>query len=214
MADVFAQARRRGCGSVTPPGLSLASVNGLVKGGPEGPLRRAAGKRTAFMLSLASPEMEGTMRTMPKVGDIAPDFVLKADDGSEVRLSSLRGRKVVLYFYPKDMTPGCTAEACEFRDHFAAYEEAGAVILGVSPDDVPSHVRFKSKYGLPFRLLSDPEHRVCELYGVWGEKQNYGRTYMGVKRTTLLIGEDGRVARVFESVKPKGHAELVLEEIR
>ncbi|MFO7261151.1 MAG: thioredoxin-dependent thiol peroxidase [bacterium] len=150
---------------------------------------------------------------MLKPNDIAPDFELQADDGSTVRLSDLRGRKVVLYFYPKDDTPGCTIEACEFRDRSKDLAANGAVVLGVSPDTVESHRRFKEKYGLDFPLLADTDHRVAEAYGVWQQKTMYGRTYWGVARTTFLIDEEGRIARVFENVKPAGHAAEVLEAL-
>ncbi len=150
---------------------------------------------------------------MLKPNDIAPDFELQADDGSTVRLSDLRGRKVVLYFYPKDDTPGCTIEACEFRDRNQDLAASGAVVLGVSPDTVESHRKFRDKYGLDFRLLADTDHRVAEAYGVWQQKSMYGRKYWGVARTTFLIDEEGRLARVFEKVKPAGHAAEVLEAI-
>ncbi|GAB4400999.1 MAG: thioredoxin-dependent thiol peroxidase [Anaerolineales bacterium] len=150
------------------------------------------------------------MSEMPKPGQAAPDFELPSDRGDKVRLSNFRGKKVVLYFYPKDMTSGCTKEACSFRDNYPQYEEQGAVILGVSPDPPQSHVRFKSKYNLPFLLLSDEDHKVAEQYGVWGEKQMYGRAYQGILRTTFVIDEEGRIAKVFTKVKPDGHGEEVL----
>ncbi len=147
---------------------------------------------------------------MLQEGTIAPDFTLAADGGGEVSLSSYRGKKVVLYFYPKDDTPGCTTEACSFRDDYADLVRAGAVVLGVSPDTVKSHDKFKLKYELPFALLSDPDHAVTELYGAWGEKKMYGRTYMGVLRSTFIIDEGGKIIKVFPNVKPKGHSEQVL----
>jgi peroxiredoxin Q/BCP len=150
------------------------------------------------------------MPEIPKQGDRAPDFELASDTGQQVHLSDLRGKKVVLYFYPKDMMTGCTAEACSFRDHYPQYEEQGAVILGVSPDSPKSHVKFKSRYDLPFMLLSDEDHAVSERYGVWGEKKMYGKSYYGVLRTTFVIDEKGRVARVFAKVKPEGHGKEVL----
>jgi peroxiredoxin Q/BCP len=145
----------------------------------------------------------------PAVGAEAPDFTLLTDAGEPLTLAALRGRPVVLYFYPKDDTSGCTTEACEFRDLFPRFAEGDAVILGVSPDPVRSHVKFKAKYALPFTLLADTEHAVSEAYGTWQEKSMYGRKYMGVARTTFLVDRDGRIARVFEKVKPAGHAEEV-----
>ncbi len=150
---------------------------------------------------------------MLEEGDVAPDFTLAADDGSEVTLSSLRGRKVVLYFYPKDDTPGCTRQACDVRDRWADFARVGAVVLGVSPDPVSSHVRFRDKYGLPFRLLADAEHAVAGAYGVWKQKSFMGRKYMGNERTTFVIGEDGRILRIFPGVKPAEHAAQVLDAL-
>jgi peroxiredoxin Q/BCP len=146
-------------------------------------------------------------------GESAPDFTLASDTGDAVTLSSLRGKPVVLYFYPKDDTPGCTTQACGIRDAWGEFERSGAVVLGVSPDDVASHVRFKEKYDLPFTLLADPDHEVAEQYGVWVEKTNYGKTYMGVERSTFVIDADGNVARVFRKVKPDEHADQVLEAL-
>ncbi len=144
----------------------------------------------------------------------APDFSLPADDGSTVTLAGLKGRKVVLYFYPKDDTSGCTKEACGFRDSWQDVQRTGAVVLGVSPDDVASHQKFKRKYDLPFPLLADTDHRVAEAYGAWGEKSMYGRRYMGILRTTFVIDGEGRVVHVFEKVKPEGHAGEVLAVLR
>ncbi len=143
-------------------------------------------------------------------GDQAPDFTLHSDAGTDVTLSSLRGRPVVLYFYPKDDTPGCTTQACGIRDAYGEFERAGAVVLGISPDDERSHTKFKDKYGLPFALLADTDHAVAEQYGVWGEKSYAGKKYMGVKRSTFVIGADGNVARVMHDVKPATHADDVL----
>ena len=147
---------------------------------------------------------------MIEEGQPAPDFVLTSDSGEEVRLSDLRGQPVVLYFYPKDDTPGCTKQACGIRDAYGEFERAGAVVLGVSPDDESSHVKFKEKYALPFTLLADPGHAVADEYGVWGEKTYAGRSYMGVNRSTFVIGEDGTVRKVMHNVKPDTHADDVL----
>jgi peroxiredoxin Q/BCP len=140
----------------------------------------------------------------------APDFSLAADDGTTVTLKALKGRKVVLYFYPKDDTSGCTKEACGFRDRWSDVKQAGAIVLGVSPDAVTSHQKFKQKYQLPFPLLADPDHLVAEAYAAWGEKSMYGKKYKGILRTTFLIDGEGRIVRVFEKVKPEGHAAEVL----
>jgi len=140
----------------------------------------------------------------------APDFELPDETGTIRRLSDFRGRPVVLYFYPKDDTKGCTTEACNFRDDYSAYEKADVIILGVSPDSVQSHVKFKMKYDLPFPLLSDEDHKVCEKYGVWALKKFMGREYMGVLRTTYLIDADGQIVRVFEKVRPAEHSGEVL----
>lgn len=147
-------------------------------------------------------------------GQDAPDFTLPGQQGRDVTLSHLRGKPVVLYFYPKDDTPGCTTEACAFRDARADYEEAGAAVLGVSPDDVKAHARFAKKYGLDFTLLADVGTKVCSEYGVWKEKSMYGRTYMGVERTTFVIDRDGVVRKVFPKVKVNGHAKAVLDAIK
>ena len=143
----------------------------------------------------------------------APDFELATDVGERVRLSELRGRPVVLYFYPADDTPGCTRQACEIRDEWSRFRERGAVVLGVSPDDESSHARFRDKYSLPFTLLADPEHEVAEEYGVWVERNRYGRKSMGIERSTFVIDEDGKVARILRRVKPEGHAERVPEAL-
>jgi len=147
---------------------------------------------------------------MIEEGKPAPDFELATDTGERVKLSDFRGKPVVLYFYPKDDTPGCTVEACGFRDSFSEFEQRGAVVLGVSPDDEASHVKFKEKYSLPFTLLADPEHEVAEQYGVWGEKKYAGKTYEGVFRSTFVIDADGNVAKVMHNVKPDGHPDEVL----
>jgi peroxiredoxin Q/BCP len=151
---------------------------------------------------------------VPAVGSEAPDFELKADDGGVVRLSALRGRRVVLYFYPKDDTPGCTTQACGFRDNYAEIEEQDALVLGISPDDVDSHVKFKTKFDLPFRLLADPEHKVAELYGVWGEKNNYGKKYMGIIRSHFVVDANGKIADVEYGVSPVDSVESALATLR
>jgi peroxiredoxin Q/BCP len=143
-------------------------------------------------------------------GEPAPDFTLASDSGETVTLSSFRGRRIVLYFYPKDDTPGCTTQACGIRDAWSDFEDSGAVVLGVSPDDEGSHVEFKSKYGLPFTLLADPGHAVADAYGVWGELMIDGEPLPAVLRTTFVIDEDGNVARVFRKVDPNAHASDVL----
>lgn len=151
---------------------------------------------------------------MLQVGDAAPEFELKDGAGNTVRLAELRGRKVVLYFYPRDNTPGCTQEACDFRDRHAELRGLGAVLLGVSPDGEQSHRRFAAKYALPFPLLADEQSSVAEAYGVWKEKAMYGKTYMGVARTTFLIDEQGRIARIWPKVKVAGHGDEVLAALR
>ena len=143
-------------------------------------------------------------------GQPAPEFTLQDETGTPRSLSDFRGKPVILYFYPKDDTPGCTKEACNFRDDYSAYEEAGVTILGVSPDSPKSHAKFKAKYGLPFSLLADTEREVCQAYGVWGPKKFMGREYDGVLRTTYLIDPDGRIRRVFENVRPPEHSAQIL----
>jgi len=147
-------------------------------------------------------------------GNTAPDFTLPDENGITRKLSDYRGQPVVLYFYPKDDTPGCTTEACNFRDDYSQYTQAGVVILGVSPDSPKNHVKFKEKYHLPFTLLADEAHKVCELYGVWGRKKMMGREYDGVFRTTFLIDRQGKLVKVFEAVKPAEHSKEVLEALK
>ncbi len=144
------------------------------------------------------------------VGSFAPEFTLPDENGVPHKLSDYAGKSVVLYFYPKDDTPGCTTEACEFRDAYKDYTDAGLVILGVSPDTPKAHAKFKNKFSLPFTLLADEGHKICDLFGVWGRKKLYGREYDGVFRTTFLIGPDRKVIKVFEGVKPAGHSAEVL----
>ena len=154
------------------------------------------------------------LKPPPAVGKLAPDFTLPTDDGSTLTLKSLRGRPVVLYFYPKDDTSSCTLEACEFRDAFPNFENVNAVILGVSPDPIKSHVKFKTKYDLPFTLLADTEKKVVTRYGVWKEKSMYGRKYMGVIRTTFVIDAKGTLRKIFADVKSAGHAAQVMAAIQ
>ena len=146
-------------------------------------------------------------------GETAPDFTLPADDGKSIQLSQLRGRPVVLYFYPKDDTPGCTREACAFRDRRSEIAERGAVVLGVSPDDVASHGKFRDKYGLNFPLLADTGHQLAERYGAWREKNMYGKKSMGIQRSTFLIDREGKVRKVWKKVSVDGHDEEVLRAL-
>ena len=148
-----------------------------------------------------------------KVGDPAPDFVLKDEEGRKHSLSAYQGQPVILYFYPKDDTPGCTTEACNFRDDYSDYEDADVVILGVSADDEASHLKFKEKFNLPFSLLADTDKEVVNKYGVWGTKKMYGKEYEGIHRTTFLIDAEGKIASIFEKVKPSTHSEELLNEI-
>jgi peroxiredoxin Q/BCP len=148
-----------------------------------------------------------------KEGDVAPGFTAETNEGRKVSLSDFRGKSVVLYFYPRDDTPGCTKEACAFRDEFAAFKRKGAVVLGVSPDPVKSHLKFVEKYKLPFTLLSDEDKKIVQAYGVWGEKSFLGRKYLGTHRVTFLIGPEGRVKKIWLTVKPVEHAKEVLETV-
>jgi len=153
------------------------------------------------------------MATIPKLrlkeGDKAPTFTALANGGGKVSLGDFKGRHVILYFYPKDDTPGCTKEACAFRDHFAEFKKKGAVLLGVSTDPVKSHDKFVEKYKLPFTLLADEDKKIVEAYGVWGQKSFMGRKYMGTQRVTFLVGPDGRIKKIWPKVKPEEHAEEV-----
>jgi len=142
-------------------------------------------------------------------GDRAPDFTLPSDDGGRVSLGDFKGRRLVLYFYPKDNTPGCTRQACDLRDEMPAFDALGVAVVGVSPDTVDAHRKFKTKYDLNFTLLADEDHEVAAAYGVWKEKSMYGRKYLGIQRSTFLIGADGRVEEVWRRVRPKGHADMV-----
>lgn len=152
--------------------------------------------------------------TTPGVGEKAPDFRLSDQDGKTWTLQDFQGESLVLYFYPKDDTPGCTREACSFRNLHAEFQEIGARIVGVSPDGAERHARFAQKHDLPFTLLADPEHETAEAYGVWKEKNMYGRKFWGIERTTFIIGPDSKIAKVYPRVKVNGHVEKVLEEVR
>ncbi|NLW71604.1 MAG: thioredoxin-dependent thiol peroxidase [Chloroflexi bacterium] len=147
-----------------------------------------------------------------KENDLAPDFTVLDQDSNPISLSQFKGKKVVLYFYPKDDTPGCTAEACNIRDNYQIFEENGIIVLGVSKDSPKSHIKFREKYGLPFTLLADVNHEVADAYGVWGLKKFMGREYEGMKRTTFLIGEDQRIHRIYENVKPAQHGEEIIKD--
>jgi peroxiredoxin Q/BCP len=151
---------------------------------------------------------------IPQAGSQAPDFNAPASNGKNIALKDLKGKNVVLYFYPKDDTPGCTVEACGLRDSFKEIEKLNAVILGVSPDSVDSHGKFINKFKLPFVLLADTDKKICQDYGVWVEKSMYGKKYMGVARTTFIIGKDGKIAKVFEKVKPEGHNQEIIAALK
>ena len=146
-------------------------------------------------------------------GDLAPGFELDADDGDVIRLGDLRGRSVVLYFYPRDDTSGCTKQACGFRDHLDEFLDLGYTVIGVSPDGIESHQRFRAKYELNFLLLADPDHTVAEAYGAWGPKKLYGREYEGILRSTFVIDSDGRIVKAYGKVKPAEHAEQLLADL-
>jgi peroxiredoxin Q/BCP len=164
---------------------------------------------------LKPPSFIDKEKTMPiSAGIPAPDFILPDENGTHRRLSDYRGQTVLLYFYPKDDTSGCTAEACNFRDDYSAYVKSGVTILGVSPDSTKSHAKFKQKYALPFPLLADEDHKVCEQYDVWGEKHLMGHNYLGVLRTSFLIDPNGKIKKVFEKVRPSQHSVEVLEAVK
>jgi len=148
-----------------------------------------------------------------KEGDTAPDFKAASSDGKQISLKDLKGKQIILYFYPKDDTPGCTVEACGFRDGIKKIQKQDAIVLGVSPDSVASHNKFIDKFKLPFILLADEEKKICQAYGVWVEKSMYGKKYMGVARTTFIIGKDSRIEKIYEKVKPEGHTQEVLEHL-
>ena len=150
---------------------------------------------------------------MLKTGDQAPEFTAQSDGGKTIKLKDFRGKKVILYFYPKDDTPGCTQEACDFRDAARPMAKKGTVVLGVSPDSVKSHEKFKQKFDLPFPLLSDEDHRIAEAYGAWQEKSMYGKKYMGIARSTFVIDEKGKIEQIYDKVKVKGHVAELLEKV-
>jgi peroxiredoxin Q/BCP len=150
---------------------------------------------------------------MLKPGDKAPDFTLKSDEGKEINLKDLRGKKVILYFYPKDDTSGCTKEACDFRDNIKTFEKKNSAVIGISKDSVKSHQKFKNKYDLPFTLLSDETLDVLKKYDVWKEKSMYGRKYMGIERTTFVIDETGKIEKIYPKVKVDGHIREILDQI-
>lgn len=149
-----------------------------------------------------------------EIGELAPDFALEASNGETIKLSDYRGKNIVLYFYPKDMTPGCTTQACDFRDHYESFSELNAVILGVSPDPLSKHEKFIEKHGLPFVLLADEEHAVAKAYDVWKLKKNFGKEYMGIERSTFIIDKDGKLVKEWRKVKVKGHVEESLQFIK
>jgi thioredoxin-dependent peroxiredoxin len=152
-------------------------------------------------------------KSMLEVGATVPDMTLQDDQGRSVRLADLKGKPYVLYFYPADDTPGCTKQACSFRDNYQAFRDAGIEVYGVSPDTVESHVKFRDKYSLPFPLLADPDHSLTEAFGAWGEKNNYGKKYMGVIRSTFVIGPDGAIQRVYPRAKPEENATEILRDL-
>lgn len=147
------------------------------------------------------------------VGDSAPSFELESDDRGTMTLGDFAGQRFLLYFYPRDDTPGCTTQACDFRDHLSDFEESGLSVVGVSPDDVESHAAFRDKYDLTFPLLADPDHEVAESYGVWREKTTYGNTYEGIVRSTFLIDEEGKIAQIHDNVRAKGHVDRLLRDL-
>ncbi|KAB2328517.1 thioredoxin-dependent thiol peroxidase [Cytobacillus depressus] len=151
---------------------------------------------------------------MVSIGELAPDFTLKASNGDEIKLSDFRGRNIVLYFYPKDMTPGCTTQACDFRDQYSHFSDLNAVILGVSPDPISRHEKFIEKYDLPFILLADEEHKAAEAYDVWKLKKMFGKEYMGIERSTFIIDKEGKLVKEWRKVKVKGHVEEALQFIK
>jgi peroxiredoxin Q/BCP len=177
--------------------------------------KTAAKKKTSRRATpLVAKEATQAVQTLLQVGQDAPDFELQNENGETVRLSDYHGKKVVLYFYPKDDTPGCTQESCDFRDNYGRVKSVGAEVFGISKDDVNSHTKFKNKYSLPFSLLADPEGKVVESFGVWKEKSMYGRKYMGIERTTFLVDTDGKIKKIYPKVSVTGHVDQVLEDLK
>jgi len=203
---------------IKPATLDVLEANlrklGVMKSKHQGTEGTGPGKRPTPGTLSETPQGAENSPTPIRAGLMAPDFELQDETGARRRLSEFRGKPVVLYFYPADDTPGCTKEACNFRDDYSAYQKAGITVLGISPDTVKSHAKFKAKYRLPFALLADIGHRVCSMYGVWGRKKFMGRTYEGVLRTTFLLDATGRIARVFEKVRPAEHSAEILVSFR
>lgn len=178
------------------------------------PVKKAPAKKAAPKKSASSPAVQAAEASVQlQVGSPAPDFSVSTDEGQVVSLQDFVGQTVILYFYPKDDTPGCTVEACDFRDNFMRLKSKRAVVLGVSRDSQDSHRKFKNKYELPFQLLVDSDGKLCEAYGAWKEKSMYGRKYMGIERMTVLIGPDGLIRKVYPKVQVKGHVDQVLADI-
>lgn len=183
--------------------------------------KKAAGKRVAkkkvakkAAKKRAPKKAPAVVETLLKVGQEAPNFELQNENGETVRLSDLRGKQVVLYFYPKDDTPGCTQESCDFRDNYGRVKSVGAEVFGISKDDVTSHTKFKTKFSLPFSLLADTEGKAIESYGVWKEKNMYGRKYMGIERTTFIVDTEGKIKKIYPKVSVTGHVDQVLEDLK
>lgn len=171
-------------------------------------------KKSAKKKTLTRKSTPTAVQPFLQVGQLAPDFELPNESGEIVRLSDLRGKQVVLYFYPKDDTPGCTQESCDFRDHYGRVKSVGALVFGISRDDIQSHTKFRDKFSLPFSLLADTEGKVTENYGVWKEKSMYGRNYMGIERTTVIVDADGKIKKVYPKVSVSGHVDQVLEDLK
>lgn len=198
---------------LAPPPITPAPYTPPAPPTPPAPATEPTGMETGDEEGGPTASSGGPADAGPKAGDLAPDFTLPDELGRPHALSQYRGQDVILYFYPKDDTPGCTTEACGFRDRLGSFTNRNAVVLGVSPDSVESHRRFVQKYGLNFPLLADEGHRVAEQYGVWVEKKRYGATTMGIARTTFVIGPDGRIEHVFRNVRPDGHEQEILQRL-